>query len=185
MPVMRDKDGNIIEQPTGRTDLDDGDTTFRVPAPGAASPLGSDTRRMGLEAYAPADDAKTMIYRGNVAGAARRIQAVAGWLVVIEGPGRGRIFEMGYGHNSVGRGPGNRIQLDIDDPMISSEDQCMVTYDPEDGQFYVAGGRGVNLTKHNGAVLSAANAPLFDKDQIRFGETTLLFVALCSKEFHW
>jgi len=186
MPVMRDKDGNIVEEPTQTaTPSVADDATYRVPAPGAAVAAGSDTRRVGDISWASMEDPKTRIYRGQVTGSGRAIEAVAGWLVVIEGPGRGQIYEVGYGVNSVGRGPGNRVRLDFGDNQISSDDQCVVTFDPDDGAFYVAGGRGVNITKHNGRLLSAAHAPLADRDEIRFGETALMFVALCTSSFRW
>lgn len=180
MPVIRDKNGNIIEVPTQKAQpAEDNANTFKVPR----LPAGSDTQRLGAQAAAGGE--KTVIYRGAIPGVPAEVPATAGWLVVIEGPGRGLVFEVGYGVNTLGRGPGNRIRLDFGDNQISSENQCFVTFDPDDGGFYVAGGTGVNLTKHNGRPVSAANADLADRDQIRFGETTLMFVALCNKEFRW
>lgn len=189
MPVIRDKDGNIVEIPTQKLgSAQQESNTFRVPR-SATGPVGGDTVRASSPDAGPDKSGsvsqKTVIYKGSIDGAQAGIPATAGWLVVIEGPGRGLIYPVGYGVNTIGRSASNRICLDFGDAQTSSEAQCTVTFDPDDGVFYAAGGKGVNLTKHNGRPLSAANSSLNDRDLIRFGETTLMFIALCNADFRW
>ena len=38
-----------------------------------------------------------------------------GWLVVVDGPGKGQVRRLGYGVNSLGRGGKSRVKLDFGD----------------------------------------------------------------------
>lgn len=193
MAVKRDKDGNIVEVPTQAVSpqSDVNSRTFKVgrmPAPGQTNDAEDDnaTRKFGQSAPPRSDDQKTRLYRGQSDSVDDiAFDPIAGWLVVTDGPGCGQRFEIGFGQNSIGRGPDNRIQMDIGDTKISTLHQCFVTFDPDDRTFYVASGTGINMTKLNGKPLSAANSELSDRDEITFGDTRLMFVALCNSEFIW
>ena len=109
---------------------------------------------------------------------------VVGWLVVIDGPGKGHHLKLGYGQNSIGRGEGQRVRLDFGDSEISRDNHAMLTYDPRGRAFYIQQGAGTNLTYMNGApVLSPTQ--LQPMNRIALGATTLLFVPLCGDAFNW
>ena len=112
---------------------------------------------------------------------------VAGWLVVISGPGQGNFLKLGYGQNSIGRGPNERISLNFGDSQISRESHAVVTYDPRGNQFYINCGAGsTNLTYlKDGAPPILEAQILAPGSHITLGDTTLLFVPFCGEEFTW
>jgi prepilin-type processing-associated H-X9-DG protein len=117
-------------------------------------------------------------------GAALADDPVVGWLVVIEGPGRGQARAIGYGMNSIGRNPDQRISLDFGDPQISRHNHAALTYDPRSRQFFLQHGGGPNLTYVDGQVVLAPIAIASGSD-IQIGGTRLRFVALCGTQFDW
>ena len=127
MPVYRGPDGKIIEEKTDKQNEDTKRTAAanrpRPPAPqGGEQPadagrLDAPTQRMG-EKRAPANVGEEE--RTRLVGGRRRQEdeerrqeraeedrgmddPVVGWLVVVEGPGKGRAVQLGYGSNSLGR----------------------------------------------------------------------------------
>ncbi len=141
------------------------------PAPPAAASAEPKTRLYGFDADELGDGASD--------------NPPAGWLVVLEGPGRGRSVEIGYGLNSVGRAAGQRIRLDFGDTHISRETHAHIVYDGRHRRFYVSHGDGENLTYLNGDLVLGEKRELKDRDEVQFGETKLMFVALCSEAFDW
>lgn len=109
---------------------------------------------------------------------------VVGWLVVVEGPGKGRAVPLGYGSNSIGRGATDRIKLDFGDEQISRSGHAVVTYDPRGRQYYVQHGGGTNLTYLGDQPVLAPTA-LPALSHISIGHTVLRFVPLCGAEFDW
>lgn len=107
-----------------------------------------------------------------------------GWLVVADGPGRGASFALGTGVNGIGRGEDQTVCLDFGDNSISREGHVHVAYDIEDESFYVGHGGKSNLARLNGKPLLSTET-LEDRDTIKIGQTTLLFIALCNDEFSW
>ncbi|MBO0743293.1 MAG: FHA domain-containing protein [Hyphomicrobiaceae bacterium] len=109
---------------------------------------------------------------------------VAGWLVVVKGPGRGGYRPIFVGMNSVGRDAGQRISLNWGDDMISREEHAFIAYDEEARRFYLQHGGKANLVRLGGQpVLSPTELQAFDL--IRIGKTTLRFIPLCGPEFAW
>lgn len=109
---------------------------------------------------------------------------VVGWLVVVDGPGRGRSIELGFGMNIVGRGPGNRIVLDFGDDQISGEDHFRIAYDGANRRFHLVPGRGTNLVYLGGSPLLSP-VELSAHDEFSVGSTRLRFVALCGEGWDW
>lgn len=109
-------------------------------------------------------------------------QAV-GWLVVINGNGRGRDLRIPPGQSKIGRESGE-IVLNFGDTSISREKHAMLAYDPQENIFFIACGDGRNPTKVNGKMLMNTKV-LNPFDRIRFGNTELLFVPLCGDHFNW
>jgi hypothetical protein len=110
---------------------------------------------------------------------------VVGWLVVIEGPGRGKSVTLGYGMNPIGREPGNRVILPFGDMQISRTKHATVTYDPRGRKFFIQHGESSNLT-YVGELPVLSPVELKSGDIIRLGDTTVLkFIPLCGDEFNW
>lgn len=109
---------------------------------------------------------------------------LVGWLVIIEGPGRGRVLTLGYGVNSVGRGAKARVRLEFGDREISRNAHALITYDPRGRRFYLQHGGGINLTYLNEQPVLAA-IELRGGEVIAVGRTRLRFVPFCGAEFDW
>lgn len=109
---------------------------------------------------------------------------VAGWLVVVKGPGRGGFRPIFVGMNSIGRDTGQRISLNFGDDMISREHHAFIAYDDEAGRFYLQHGGKANLIRLGGRlVLSPTD--LRPNDFICIGKTTLRFIPFCGSDFSW
>lgn len=159
------------------------DGAIQVPPPAAGR--GSNrsgrvkTRLLGFtpEAYAMADPIERAEARESAA-------FPVGWLVVVAGPGRGAAFALQDGVSRVGRGEDQAVSLNFGDNSISRENHLSVAYDSEQNAFYIGQSGRANLVRlNNRPVLSTEQ--LRTGDQIRVGETTLRFVALCDEAFSW
>ena len=111
-------------------------------------------------------------------------ELVVGWLVITDGPGRGRSLELGYGMNIIGRNPGNRVVLDFGDDQISGDDHFRVAFDGTHRRFHLVPGKGTNLVYLGDAPLLSPIA-LTAHAQITVGQTGLRFVPLCSDTWDW
>ena len=107
-----------------------------------------------------------------------------GWLVVVQGPGQGKVVTLGNGVNTIGRDSGERICLDFGDTLISRHRHALITYDPKGKKFYVQQGDGKNLT-YIGDTPVLTPTELEEFSLIQMGETVLLFVPLCGARFDW
>jgi hypothetical protein len=119
-----------------------------------------------------------------IRGADTEADAVAGWLVVVKGPGRGGFRPIYVGMNSVGRDASQRISLGFGDDMISREEHAFIAYDEEDRRFYLQHGGKANLVRLGGRPVLAPTE-LAAYDLIRIGKTTLRFIPLCGENFSW
>lgn len=140
------------------------------------------------ESSAPSsnDQNKTTLYRGEGASeeGASEQELPVGWLIVIDGPGKGASFQLGYGHNAIGRDADQRISIDLGDTSISRQRHAAVTYDGKNRKFYISHGEGDNLVYLNEApVLEPKSLSAYDKFTI--GQTTLLLLPLCNDSFDW
>lgn len=107
-----------------------------------------------------------------------------GWIVIIEGPGRGCTKEVFYGMNSIGRDYNERIPLDFGDDNISRSSHAYLVFDEKQNEFYIQHGGKSNLVRLNDApVLSPL--PIKHGDIIELGATKLMFVPLCCETFKW
>jgi hypothetical protein len=109
---------------------------------------------------------------------------VVGWLAIVEGPGKGCFARLGYGMNSIGRGPEDRVTLDYGDDQMSRNKHAIITYDPKSRSFYVQHGGGVNLT-YLGDDPVLTPTKLNGGELINIGQTILKFVRLCGEDFDW
>lgn len=108
---------------------------------------------------------------------------VVGWLVVVEGPGKGSAVQIGNGQNTIGRDD-TRIRLDFGDAQISRSEHAVISYDPRANQFYIHQGKGVNLVYLEGSPVLTPTL-LEHGSTISIGGTTLRFVAFCDDKFRW
>jgi hypothetical protein len=138
------------------------------------------TRLIGFHAGGADND----VFAAERAAPSAKGQFPAGWLVVVDGPGRGASFTISAGVSTIGRGTDQTICLDFGDTSVSRENHASIAYDEEQNRFFVGHGGKSNIVRRNGnAVLSTEE--LADADLIRIGKTTLRFVALCGPDFSW
>lgn len=114
-----------------------------------------------------------------------RADPVVGWLVVLDGPGKGNFRPIFKGSNTIGRSGSQRVPIDFGDDAISSEKQAFLTYDERKRSYQLVPNlERPNLVYHNDAALTS-NVDLKPHDKVMLGRTTLLFVPLCGPEFDW
>jgi hypothetical protein len=143
---------------------------------------GQATQGSGEPPVTPAQamGAKTEYLRGETFD----LEPVAGWVVVVDGPGRGGYRAVYVGMNSVGRDPSQRVCLDFGDETISREQHAFITYDEEQRLFFLQHGGKSNLVRLGGQpVLSPVE--LNANALIRIGRTTLRFFPCCGPDFSW
>lgn len=109
---------------------------------------------------------------------------VAGWVVIIKGPGRGGFRPVLVGMNSVGRASGQRVCLDFGDEAISREEHAFITYDDETRTFYIQHGGKSNVVRLNSKPVLMPTE-MVANDIIRIGNTSLRFVPCCGPDFSW
>lgn len=127
---------------------------------------------------------RTVLLGGGKGAEGAEDAPVVGWLVVVEGPGRGRDYRINPGQNRVGRAKNMEIALDHGDKAISSDTHALLVYDYQNNGFFLRHGSGKNLTYLNGeAVLEPRRLSAYDR--IKIGDTQLLFVPLCGERFSW
>lgn len=152
------------------------------PAAGRGSKGRVKTRLLGFSA--PASQAHDPMAQTREAPVSAQAQFPVGWLVVVDGPGKGASFSLHDGLTQIGRGEGQTVRLDFGDTTISRENHAAIAFDGEQRRFFFGHGGKANLVRLNGRpVLSTED--LDSNSLIRIGETTLRFVALCGEDFAW
>ena len=152
------------------------------PAAGRGSKGRVKTRLLGFSA--PASHAHDPMAQTREAPVSAQAQFPVGWLVVVDGPGKGASFSLHDGLTQIGRGEGQTVRLDFGDTTISRENHAAIAFDGEQRRFFFGHGGKANLVRLNGRpVLSTED--LDSNSLIRIGETTLRFVALCGEDFAW
>lgn len=129
---------------------------------------------------------KTRVVFGGGSGEAAdfgEVMPVVGWLVVINGKGRGQDLRIVPGMNHIGREKGE-ILLNFGDTSVSREKHARVAYDVDENTFLLSHAEGRSLTKVNGKTIMDTYE-LNAYDHIRMGETEMIFVPLCGQNFSW
>lgn len=121
-------------------------------------------------------------FTGQSVGAAGRFPV--GWIVVVGGPGLGSAFMLRDGVARIGRGEDQEVSLNFGDNAISRDNHVSVAFDAEQKAFYVGQSGRSNIARLNERPLLSTER-LTSGDQIRIGETTLRFAALCGEDFAW
>ena len=107
-----------------------------------------------------------------------------GWLVVVDGPGRGASFALHDGVSRIGRGEDQAVCLNFGDNSVSRENHLSIAYDSEQNAFYIGQSGRSNIVRLNNKPLLSTEQ-VRSGDQIRVGETTLRLAALCGDDFSW
>lgn len=107
-----------------------------------------------------------------------------GWLVIVEGEGRGNAIALRAGVSQIGRGEDQAVQLNFGDMSVSRQNHAAIAFDHEDRRFYLGHGGKANIVRLNGRPVLSTET-LEHGDKIKIGETTMQFVALCGPDFHW
>jgi hypothetical protein len=162
------------------------DAAMRSPDRAGPMPGRAKTRVLGFTDAARSLDPLAGAPRAaaGLPGARPEPRVTAGWLVIVEGPGRGMDFPVTAQVASLGRDPDQAICLDFGDLAISRQGHASVVYDPEQARFFLGQGGKSNVVRRNGQPVLATEE-LHDGDRIRIGKTTLLFKALCGPDFTW
>lgn len=127
--------------------------------------------------------ATTVIIGGGDSTPSTSFEYVVGWLVVVNGKGRGRDLRIPPGQCKIGRDKGE-ITLPFGDDRISREKHAYITYVQKQNSFIIQHGDGKNLVEVNGEpVIGVEKLAPFDR--IRLGQTDLIFIPLCGGNFHW
>ncbi len=178
----------ISRSQTGRPGQESDETT----------PLEAITARR--QHVSPNDDS-TRIYRPNRSDAAADADSsapshrhaetsdyaadpVVGWLVIIDGPGKGKPLSICYGMNSIGRDSNERVSINFGDEEISRSGHAMLSYDPRGRKFYLQHGGGANLT-YIGDLPVLQPTVLAGGEIISIGKTLLRFTPFCGPDFDW
>ena len=166
-------------------DMDDDDTAeaqAAVEAPVKNRRRRNATRLIGFD---PSDGEPSDLFEQSVPQTDQAaMQFPTGWLLVVEGEGRGYCFGLTTGLNQVGRGAENSISLDFGDTAVSRKNHFAVVFDEEERKFILGHGGKSNIIRLNGkAVIS--NEDLSDGDKIKVGSTVLQLKTLVGDDFDW
>jgi hypothetical protein len=192
----RDKSaGDLANRPSRRDDAAD---AVQPRADGRALP------QRGLDEARPvSDDVPTTLYhpgRASVPDPQRHERGedvevpvaqdaaydpVVGWLVIVEGPGKGRSLELGMGANAIGRNATQRIALDFGDHEIHREKHALLIFDPRSKRFFLQGSADARNLTYVGDDLVLVPVELKGGETIIVGRTHLRFIPLCGPDFSW
>ncbi|MCB1921332.1 MAG: FHA domain-containing protein [Candidatus Competibacteraceae bacterium] len=168
MPLYRGfkKDGsppNPPVEPTRRIARPEGSNRSRIDGTSATNPAATTTPSTTATGDALSD-------------------LVVGWLVVIAGPGRGKVLSLGYGVNDLGRGAGSRLRLDFGDEAIALENQAAIIYTMRSRCFYL---QSVATGTWLDGRMIRESVELKGNETLQVGQTRLRFAPLCGPGFDW
>ena len=113
----------------------------------------------------------------------QEIRPVVGWLVCVEGPEKGRSYEIHNENNFVGRSDTMDINIQ-GDPGISRDKPVIITYDSPSRTFFCGFMNGRGVVRLNGKPL-LSTTELKQWDIIEISKTQLLFIPLCGEKYDW
>lgn len=156
-----------------------------APMFGASTQQRTEHDEMGPASAEPADgNTVGLIEDATKESRANRVEFPVGWVLVVDGPGRGNCFALLAGMSQIGRGEDQTVPLDFGDMAISRNNHAAIAYDAETRTFILGHGGKANIVRLNGQPV-ISNEDLADGDRIKIGNTTLQLKALCGKDFDW
>ena len=111
------------------------------------------------------------------------VPLVTGWLVCVDGPGKGRDYRLHEDYNYIGRSPEMDVSI-LDDMYISREKHAIIAYDNQERKFYFAPYGGASMVRQNGKVV-LNSVELAAGDRLQIGRSTFCFVPFCGEAFQW
>ena len=109
---------------------------------------------------------------------------VVGWLVAVEGPYRGKSFEIHHGNTYIGREEGDIILRK--DKAVSGSRQANTVYEERKNRFLLVAGQSTNLVYVDDELLpNSSNVELKPYSSIELGKSKFLFVPFCTDQFKW
>lgn len=107
---------------------------------------------------------------------------IAGWLVCIKGPEKGRDYRLYHGFNRIGRNHNLDVAV-MEDSAISREASLAVVYDDRQNQFYAVQQSGGSAYL-NGLLLEGTKV-IKTGDLIEIGKSEFEFIAFCREGRVW
>jgi len=111
-------------------------------------------------------------------------QEIFGWLVIVEGPGRGQSFPLHKEVTRIGRGTDLDVSLNFGDPYISRSAHVTVHLERERNLVAVRFENKSNPVSLDGKDLSGIQL-LKHKSRLTIGQTLLRFVKIDDHEAFW
>ena len=125
--------------------------------------------------------AENLVTQGGKNSQPTRIRPVVGWLVCVQGNDIGKDFRLHANFNPVGRGSNQDVC--INDEFVSRE-HFVVSYDMVNNRYFADMGQGKSFVYINGYPLGA-RTQLKKGDQIKVGNTLLVFIPLEQQDVKW
>lgn len=111
------------------------------------------------------------------------LEPVVGWLACVDGPERGKSYELFAKINAIGRSSENDVCI-ASDSTISRKSHARLAYDPKHNEFRLIPDEGTNnIYLNEEAIYTPSKLEAFDL--IELGQTKLVFVPLCGEHFRW
>ena len=180
MPLKRCENGHYYDPARHSTcpscgvqDIDFSQTKPQQAAPAPAS-------APAVRGRPPASDAGKTV---SLIEKKKGFDPVVGWLVCVQGADRGRDFRIRPERNFIGRSDAMDICISGDN-TISRENHAIVSFNPKNGQFKLHPGESRGMVYLNGQEVDGPHV-IKEGDKIDLGQTTLMFVPLCGREFSW
>lgn len=111
-------------------------------------------------------------------------EAVAGWVVIVAGPGRGADFRVLPGVNCLGRGPNASVRIEFGDLRIAEGVHCRLTYDPRSRRWFLSPGETRAICYVEGDALLTYRE-IVAHAEFELGSTRFRFIPFCSSAFSW
>lgn len=108
---------------------------------------------------------------------------VVGWLVCVEGAGKGKSYELYARINSIGRGSENDVAIK-GDATISRDRHARLAYDPRHNNYQLIPGESTNNIYLNDEPVYTP-VKLAAYDLVELGQSKFLFIPLCGDRFRW
>lgn len=111
------------------------------------------------------------------------IEPVVGWLVALSGKEKGKSYVLKAGPNFIGRDSSMDVTIE-DDRTVSRYRHAVVIYDPKSRRFFALPGEAKALFYLDDEVV-LNNVEIKERQILTIGETRLMLVSFCNKEFAW
>ena len=173
----KDSRGNVTMSP-------DGYNATRAPQQSGAAQIYPE--RLG-KTVAPEEYQKRIKKENRTVGIFEKkynLEPVVGWLVCIEGPGKGKDYHLWARINSIGRSEDMDVCLS-EDMTISKRNHARIAYDSKHNMFQLIPGDSTTNTIYLNDEPVYIPAKLKAYDVIELGEGKFVFIPFCNERFNW